>query len=72
MNVWNYLLFVCSYTTSHNENLGLLSESRMRIRALKAAAALRLLRGTASPNESKEKLGEGRGRKTERGWGLSA
>lgn len=66
-----FLFFVWCYTTSHNENLGLVSENRMRIRALKATAAPRLLR-TVSPNESKEKLGERRGRKTQREGGLSA
>lgn len=56
MRVWCYrpycLFFNC--TTSHNGNLGLMSESRMRIRVVKATAVVRLLRGTVSPSESRD------------------
>lgn len=48
------ILFVCDYTTSHNGNLGPMSESRMRIRVVKAVAVLRLLRGTMSPSGSRD------------------
>lgn len=73
MRVWNYwlLLFVCNYITSRNGYLGLMSKSRMRIRVVKAAAVLRLLRGTVSPSGSRDvkKEGEkGRGRGRGESW----
>lgn len=59
----------CDYTTAHNRNAELMSASRMRIRAGKAAAVQGLLRGNLSPSGSKDiKKVEGETEREGGGW----